>query len=138
MKTNKKIYKGAIDQIMLWMLLLSIFVTFLFFIIDYATVIRIKDNCDAIADYSVRMVALGKDEANISSGINQLKLDYFGTVSAADISCTQDEGTENYQVIFNVYATYNGNFFENNNIHSKRVVFNEINPYQITCDLTLN
>ncbi len=138
MKTNKKIYKGAIDQIMLWMVLFSIFVGFLFFIIDYSTAIRMKDNCDTIADYGARMTALGKDTTVISDGINNLKLDYFPNVGSGSIVCTTDSGVENYQVIFNVYATYNSNFLQNSSIHAKRVVFNEINKFQITCNLTLN
>jgi Flp pilus assembly protein TadG len=139
MKNNSILNKkGTIDQIMLWMVLFTIFVSFLFFVIDYSSAIRVKDNCDSVADYGARMVALGKEDAVISDGINELKLDMFPTVSSGQITCTQDVSVENYQVIFNVYATFESNFLPTSNIHSKRVVFNEVNQFQVTCNLTLN
>ncbi|QOG12537.1 hypothetical protein [Arcobacter sp. FWKO B] len=136
--SNLNYKKGAIDQIMLWLLLFALFVSFLFFVIDYSSAIRVKDNCDSIADYGARMKGLGNEESTIASGINQIKIDYFPTISGGDIVCTEDSSTENYQVIFNVYATYNSKFLPSSNIHAKKVVFNEVNKSQITCNLTLN
>ena len=70
---NKNMKKAVIDQIMLWIVLFTIFVGFLFFIIDYSNVMKVKDNTDAIADYIGRMVALNKNEADIIEGINKVK-----------------------------------------------------------------
>ena len=137
---NKNMKKALIDQIMLWIVLFTIFLGFLFFIIDYSNVMKVKDNTDAIADYIGRMVALNKNEADIIEGINKVKDDYFAPVDATNLLCNVNNSISNYQVIVNVKTTLANSFLPivENNIHSKTVVFNENNEFEKECFLTLS
>jgi Flp pilus assembly protein TadG len=131
---------AVVDQIILWIILFIIFVGFLFFVIDYANAVKVKDNTDAIADYTARMVALNKDSSEIISGANTIKDDYFTTISQSDLVCIEDETLSNHQVIINVYTTLTNSFLPvgNSNVHSKTVVFNESSETEIECTLTLS
>lgn len=131
---------AVVDQIILWIMLFIIFVGFLFFVIDYANAVKVKDNTDAIADYTARMVALNKDSSEIISGANTIKDDYFTTISQSDLVCIEDETLSNHQVIINVYTTLTNSFLPvgNSNVHSKTVVFNESSQTEIECTLTLS
>jgi len=137
---NSNMKKAIIDQILLWIVLFTIFVSLLFFIIDYSNTVKAQDNTSAIADYIARMNALDKNEADIVIGINQIKNNYFVPVTANDLNCTIDNTISNHQVIVNVYATMVNNFLsaQANNIHSKAVVFNESSEFQKECSLTLS
>lgn len=137
---NINLKNAIIDQILLWIVLFTIFVGFLFFIIDYSNTVKAQDNTSAIADYIARMNALDKQESDIVIGINQIKNSYFATVTSNDLNCTTNTGISNYQVIVNVYATMINNFLSSqaNNIHSKAVVFNESSAFQKECSLTLS
>lgn len=137
---NKSMKKAAIDQIILWIVLFTIFVSFLFFIIDYSNAIKVKDNTDAVADYVARMVALDKPNSEIVIGANKIKENYFATIQESDIICNIDTSISNHEVIMNVYTTLTNGFLNtgNNNIHSKTVVFNESSEFQKECSLTLS
>lgn len=137
---NKNMKKAAIDQIILWIVLLTIFATFLFFVIDYSNAIKVKDNTDAIADYTARMVALDKTESDIIDGANRIKDDYFTAIQDGDLVCNIDSSISNHQVIINIYTTLVNGFLAlgSNNIHSKTVVFNESSEFQKECSLTLS
>ncbi|MDZ7818424.1 MAG: hypothetical protein U5K55_07335 [Aliarcobacter sp.] len=137
---NINMKKAVIDQIILWIVMFTIFVSFLFFIIDYSNTVKTQDNTSAIADYIARMNALDKDEADIIIGINEIKNSYFAEVTNADLNCTTNTAISNHQVIVNVYATIINNFLSaiENNIHSKAVVFNESSEFQKECNLTLS
>ncbi|MDD2886639.1 MAG: hypothetical protein PHY66_02465 [Aliarcobacter sp.] len=137
---NSNMKKAVIDQIILWIVLFTIFVSFLFFIIDYSNAVKVKDNTDAIADYIGRMVALDKNEADIITGVNGVKDDYFTPAQVADLVCTTDSAISNHQVIINVYTTIVNSFLPvvQNNIHSKTVVFNESSESQRECSITLS
>lgn len=137
---NKSMKKAAIDQIILWIVLFTIFVSFLFFIIDYSNAIKVKDNTDAIADYIARMVALDKPNSEIVTGANKIKENYFATIQESDIICNIDTSISNHEVIMNVYTTLTNGFLNtgNNNVHSKTVVFNESSEFQKECSLTLS
>lgn len=137
---NKNMKKAAIDQIILWIVLFTIFVSFLFFVIDYSNAIKVKDNTDAVADYIARMKALNRPEADIITGANKIKDDYFATIVAGDLTCTTDNTISNYQVIMHVYTTLSNGFLQTgaNNVHSKTVVFNESSEFQTECSLTLS
>ncbi len=82
---NKNMKKAVADQIILWIVLFTVFVSFLFFIIDYSNAIKVKDNTDAIADYIARMAALDKPEDDIVIGVNQIKDDYISNVTTIDL-----------------------------------------------------
>lgn len=131
---------AVVDQIILWIVLFVMFVGFLFFVIDYSNALKVKDNNDALADYAARMFALGKTDAEVAQGLNNIKDDYVATISEANISCVEDVLTTNYQVIVNVYATLDNSFLPegNNNVHSRTVVFNEASESQKECSLTLS
>lgn len=140
-----KIKKGQtksafVDQIILWIVLFTIFVGLLFFIIDYSNAVKVKDNTDAVADYTARMVSLEKSDALIVEGINtNIKDDYFQTISESSIICTEDTAVSNHQVIVNVYTTLVNGFLpiSNNNVHSRTVVFNERSEFKKECSITL-
>lgn len=138
MKKIKKMKQAAIDQILLWLVLLTIFVSFLFLVIDYSVALRIKDNVDALADYGSRLVALGRTDAEVVAGMNNVKLTSMATIQEADLSCTTG-ATSNYQVQFTVQATFSSTFFDTgaNNVRGKTVVFNEISDLEKTCTVTI-
>lgn len=137
---NKNFKKAVIDQVILWIVLFIVFVGFLFFIIDYSNAIKVKDNTDALADYIARMVALNKPEDDIITGANNIKDDYVATIVAANLVCVENNALSNHQAIVNVYATLTNNFLPvaNNNVHSRKVVFNENSEFQKECTLTLS
>jgi Flp pilus assembly protein TadG len=137
---NKTMKKAVVDQIFLWIVLFTIFVSFLFFIIDYSNAVKVRDNMDAIADYVARMVALDQADSDIVSGANKIKEDYFATIQVTDLVCTTDNSLSTYQVVINVYTTLVNDFLTvgNNNIHSKTVVFNENSEFQKECSITLS
>ncbi len=137
---NTNMKKAVIDQIILWIVLFTIFVSFLFFIIDYSNAVKVKDNADAIADYIGRMTALNKNTDDIVTGINQIKDDYISNVTASNLVCNVNTAITNHQVVVNVYATIVNSFLPvtPNNVHSKTVVFNESSEFQEECSLTLS
>lgn len=141
-KTNNfSTYKKAVvDQILLWIMLFIAFVGFLFFIIDYANAIKVKDNADALTDYAARMISLDKPMGEVVTGLNRLKDDYIATIQESDITCTEDSTSLNHQVIMNIYSTLTNNFLptSNNNVHARTVVFNESSEVEKECSLTLN
>ena len=101
--------------------LFTIFVSFLFFVIEYSNAIKVKDSTDAVADYIARMVALDKPTTDIVAGANKIKDDYFATIQDGDLTCITDNSQSNYQVIMNVYTTLNNDFLSlgGQNVHSK-------------------
>lgn len=141
-KINKpKNFKDAVvEQIILWIVIFTSFVTFLFFVIDYANALKVNENAEAISAYAARMVALNEEDADIIAGINNIKGDYVAALQAGDITCNEDASVENRQVIMNVYATLTNDFLptKSNNIHSKIVVFNEASAFEKECSLTLD
>lgn len=137
-KNHTSMKNAVVDQIVLWIVLFIIFISFLFFVIEYSNAIKVKDNTDAIADYTARMVALGKTEADIATSINDnIKDDYFNNVAGSGIVCVEDTTTSNYQVIVNIKTTMTNDFLTTSNVHSRTVVFNEISEFKKECDLTL-
>jgi Flp pilus assembly protein TadG len=142
MKTNKtKNLKHAfVEQIILWIMLFIAFVGFLFFTIDYANALKVKDNSDAIGDYVARMISLDKPHEEIIQGVNNIKEDYVTPLTVDSLSCTTDNAVSNHQVIVNVYANLVNNFLPvgNDNVHSKTVVFNEQSEFEQTCTLNLS
>lgn len=137
---NSNMKKAVVDQIILWIVLFTIFVSFLFFIIDYSNAVKVKDNTDAIADYIARMVALNKNESDIITGVNGVKDDYFAPTQIGNLVCNTNSSISSHQVIINVYTTIINSFLPvvANNIHSRTVVFNESSDFQKECSITLS
>ena len=129
---------GVIDQIMLWIVLFVAFITMFFMVIDYYMVMKTKDRCDALANYGVRMKALGKDESYITDGLNKIKNSYFEEIESDDIVCNEDDTQNDYQTIFTIETTFSNMFLsDSEKIVSKSSAFNEVNASHIDCSLTL-
>ncbi len=137
---NQNMKKAVVDQIILWIVLFTIFVSFLFFVIDYSNAVKVKENSDSIATYIARMISLNKSEDEIIAGVNKIKDSYFASIQSGDLICISDNTTSNYQVISNVYTTIINSFIKvgTNNVHSKIVVYNENSEFQKECSLTLS
>lgn len=141
-KSNSEIANlknAVVEQIILWIVIFTSFVTFLFFVIDYSNALKVNENAEAISAYAARMVALNEDDDDIIAGINEIKGDYVQDLTITDLDCTESSTIENRQVIMNVYATLSNSFLptKSDNVHSKIVVFNESSAFQKECDLTL-
>ena len=161
---NTNMKKAAIDQIIVWIVLFTLFVGFLFFIIEYATAMKVKDDTDAVADFMARKVSLNNTDVDgdgildnldldasgngytdlLATKLNAIKNSYFKDIDGDnDISCTKksisDTDADNYQVIANVKTTLSNGFMPTglDNVHSRVVVFNEDDKYEVECTLTL-
>lgn len=129
--------KAYIENILLWMVMFIGFVTLFFFVVDYATIVRVKDNMDAISDYGSRNVAISGIGTDLSSNINGMKVNAINNVSADTNTICTVNANGAYQVIFITQTTNNSYKFFGNNLVSKRVVFNENNSNTITCTLNI-
>jgi hypothetical protein len=134
MKNSKK---GIIDQIMLWLVIFISFVIIFVMVTDYYVVVKFKDRTDTMANYGVRMKALGREDTNITVGLNNLKSDSIDDIVEDDLICTEDDTLENYQVKFSINLDINTTTFKNKSIHSYTSAFNEVNKSSIDCNLTL-
>lgn len=134
---------GVVDQILLWMTLIVAFVVLFFIVIDYSTISRIKSNMDQMAQYAVRMIALDRDNADIATSLNSMKVSYFADITGDDISCTEavaTTGVNEYQVVLAIRATYAQSRVLNftDTIEAKIATFNESNSNFINCTLNLS
>ena len=133
-----KMRNAVIDQIMLWIVLFVAFITMFFLVIDYYMVMKTKDRCDALANYGVRMKALGRSVEQVVEGLNKIKNSYFQTITTDDIECSEDVTQTDYQTIFKVETTFKNMFLSNEEkIKSKTSAFNEVNHSHIDCNVTL-
>ena len=71
--TKKPAY---IENIILWMVMFIGFATMFFFVIDYATIIRTKDNIDALSDYGANVIAVQGVGTDMIAELNNTKI-YF-------------------------------------------------------------
>ena len=129
--------KAYIENILLWMVMFIGFVTLFFFVIDYATIVRVKDNMDAISDYGARVVSNSGIGVDLSTNINSMKVNAINTVSANTNTICSTDANGAYQVIFITKTTNNEFKFFGNNLGSKRVVYNENSSDTITCTLNI-
>lgn len=134
-KDNMK--KAYIENVLLWMVMFIGFVTLFFFVIDYATIVRIKDNMDAISDYGARNVAINGIGQDLSTNINNMKVQGINNVSADTSSICTSNANNAYQVIFITQTTNNSYKFYGDTLTSRRVVFNEQNSNTVTCTLNI-
>lgn len=141
-----------IEQILMWLVIFVGFVTFLFLVIDYSNVMRIKGNLDLMTEYGARMVSLGRTEEQIADKLNTMKSVYFRNIVTGDVVCElptlSDPAT--YQATFYVNGMYTSTKVLDpvNSIPVKRVVFNDSHSnetlngtddkgYERECTLTL-
>ncbi len=130
--------RAVIDQMLLWIVIFVAFVTIFLMVIDYYMIMKTKDRCDTLANYGVRMKALGRADTDIVDGLNNIKNSYFKTVELADIECIEDATQNDYQTIFKVETTFNNIFLSTGeNIISNASAFNEVSSSHIDCNVTL-
>lgn len=133
-----KMRNAVIDQIMLWIVLFVAFVTIFLLVIDYYMVMKTKDRCDTLANYGVRMKALGRSDDSVVEGLNNIKNSYFQTITSDDMECEEDDTKNDYQTLFRVETTFQNIFLTTDEkISSKTSAFNETSSSHIDCNLTL-
>ena len=145
-KEKQNLKTAYIEQILMWMVIFIGFVWMFFFVIKYATAIRIKDNIDALSEYGARKIAstvnqsLVDSDATFIASLNNIRINKISALTTTDLVCVIDTSSVNSQVIFITQGTYLDDFLSNqgtNNFTSKKVVFNESNVEQITCTLNV-
>ena len=133
--------KGAIDQILMLMMVFVFLVTILFLVVDYASVGKMQNQLDMIARQGSRFVSLGRDTEKIAGMINTLKTNYFQNVSSDDIVCNRLED-EKAKVLFRVEGIFQSRFKllgDNGKVavSSTSVAYNEFDSDEINCSITL-
>ena len=142
---NKPAY---IELVLMWMVIFIGFVWMLFFVIDYATAMRIKDSMDDMSKYGAKYVARSTTQASMSSdatlvtNLNNIKIGKINNADVnTDLNCviaTTSPNNTNSQSIFVVQGTYDiSSRIASNNFVSTTVVFNEASQAQITCTLNI-
>lgn len=138
-------YKPAyIEQALMWMVIFIGFVWMFFFVIDYATAFRVKDNMDDLSKYGAKFVARYSNQATVANeallytNLNNMNIDVINDIAVGDINCVIDAATLNSQSIFIVQGTYVvSDKIPTSDFSSKSVVFNETSQAEITCTLNL-
>jgi len=133
--------KGAIDQILMLMMVFLFLVTMLFLVVDYASVGKMQNQLDMIARQGSRFVSLGREPVKIADMVNALKTNYFQSVSEDDIVCERFEN-EKAKVIFYVDGTFHSRFTllgndGNISVSSTSVAYNEADTDEINCSVSL-
>ena len=131
--------KALIDQILVWTILLVGFITLLFMILDYSSIVRLKNNIDTLALYGVRLIAIGRESDKIIESLNRIKNKYYTTIVSTDLVC-DEVWSLNFRATFHVIGTYSDAkiLTFDSDILGKASAFNEKNETEITCTLTLN
>lgn len=145
MITKKNKMKNAyVENILLWIVMFIGFVTFFFFVLNYAKVVRVKDNMDSFSDYGARIISIsGTDStaiSNLVTRLNAMSINGMATITTADLSCTSvDDMPPRYQVIFTTQTSNTTNIaaFYSNQLVSRRAVFNESGSSTVSCTLTV-
>jgi len=128
---------AAVENIIIWIIIFASFVTVFFMVINFSTVLRIKDHVDSLAEYGANYVAtrgIGDDITIIMNDIAPPAILPMN-VDTSDICDSVADNT--FQVIFNIRTTNNSYLFHDGPITGTRVVFNQMNSNTITCDLSI-
>ena len=134
---EKNMKKAYIENILLWMVMFIGFATLFFFIINYASIVRVKDNMDAISDYGARNVAINGIGSDLSANINNMRVSAVNNVAADTSTICASVSNNAHQVIFITQTTNLDYKFFGNQLFSKRVVFNDVNSDTVTCTLNI-
>lgn len=134
-KVNHNMKKAGVENIFIFMILFSSFVGIFFFVINYATIIRAKDNIDALADYASNYVATRGVGDDISDTMNSIAPSGMDPINADTSALCNSIADNTHQVIFTVTSTNDSYSFYDGEISSRRVVFNQINSNTVTCNL---
>lgn len=136
---QEKMKNAYIENILMWIVIFTGFVWTLFFVVDYASVIRIQDNMNAMADYGARIIGLNGESGNDSNfiqNLNTMRVNAINPINSGNVICSSvSDGA--FQVIFNVRTTNTDYKFYTGSLSSRRVVFNETNTNTITCNLSV-
>lgn len=149
-KEKKETMKSAyIEQIIMWMVIFVGFIWLFFFVIQYATAIRIKDNMDDLSKYAARYVSDLNNQTNVPNDVNlftnlnNIRSPIIGVITSNNLNCVIAVAAPqsiNSQSIFIIQGTYKKGFLkdqEDNNFFSRVVVYNNRNQAQITCTLDI-
>jgi len=151
MSKNKEMKPAYIEQMLMWMTIFVSFVWLFFFVLNYATAVRLSDNMDAMSKFAAKYVSslISQTNATITSdqnlidSLNNIKLTKIATINPNQIVCvvaTAAPENTNSQSIFTITGTYNKGFLSGqgaNNMVSKSVVYNQNNAAQISCTLNI-
>jgi len=129
--------KAVVDKILLFLVLFLAFASIFFMVIDYYVILKVKDNSDTLTNYAVRMKALGKEESDIITKLNEFG--FFSEIKDIDLNCIEQENGK-YIVVFSSSTTVNNNrfFSSSDEIFSRAASFNEVNSSDINCTLSLS
>lgn len=135
---NHHMKKAAIETIFVWIVIFTIFVSIFFFVIQYTTIVRVKDTMDSIANYASNYIATNGVGDDLSSRINGIATRKFNTISADTSAICSTTSNNEYKIIFNVTTTNSNLHFYQGQLLSKKVVFNQDGTGDtITCDLSV-
>jgi hypothetical protein len=138
-----------IEQIIMWMVIFVGFVWLFFFVIQYATAIRIKDSMDNLSKYAARYISDLNNQTDVPNNINlfinlnNIRSPIIKVITSNNLNCViaaDEPESSNSQSIFIIQGTYKKGFLkdqEENNFFSRVVVYNNRNQAQITCTLDI-
>lgn len=148
---QNKMKPAYIEQMLMWMVIFIAFVWMFFFVLNYATAIRLKDSMDDMSKFAARFISnlTSTDQANVSTNqtlldsLNNISIGMIDDVDSTDLVCaiaTTSPENSNAQSIFIVQGTYTKSFLSGqgeNNVQSKTVVYNNGSAAQISCTLSV-
>ena len=134
---DPKMKKAAVESVIVWIVIFTSFVSVFYFIINYSTVLRMKDNVDTLADYGSNYVATNGVGDDISNLLNSIAPAGIQAINADTNAICNSNDDGNFQVIFIVRSTNASYIFRDEPITSRRVSFNQVNSNTVTCDLSI-
>lgn len=138
-----------IDQMLMWIVIFVSFAWMFFFVINYATAVKLNENMDYLSKFAARYVSNLNNQTDVPndalliSNLNAIRVDKIGIISSSDITCiiaTTAPDNTNSQCIFETQGTYNKGFLSNqgtNNLKSRVVIYNNQSAAQISCTLSV-
>ncbi len=139
-KVQNDMKKAYIEQMLMWLVIFMAFVWTFIFIIDYGSILRIKDNLDDISEYASYSQAKGLSQDKIITGINKLSRGIEPVISS-NYNCVDSTTVENHQVTFNIISsnTFKGNILHKDGItiQSSKTKFNPMEKFNTTCTLNV-
>lgn len=114
LQEKNKMKPAYIDQMLMWMVIFVSFAWMFFFVINYATAVKLNENMEYLSKFAARYVSNLNDQTDVANDVtlitnlNDIKVDKIETISSADINCdiatTAPENT-NSQCIFITQGT---------------------------------
>lgn len=130
--------KAAIENVLVWLLTFIGFGTLFYFVMNYALIIRVQDNMNALCDYGANVIAEQGVGADITARLNEIATGNIAAISAGDIVCNSvTDSPLTYQVVFTAVTTNQEYKFYTDPLQTSRAVFNQVNGDTVTCTLTI-